>query len=67
MQTDIKNRFTFHAATPEQAAIYEEIRGRALAYALWLDETLPESREKSLALTYLDQAVFNANASIARN
>lgn len=67
MQTDIKNRFTFHPATPEKAAVYEEIRGKALEYALWLDAALPESREKSLALTHLDSVVFNANASIARH
>jgi hypothetical protein len=32
-----------------------------------IENTCPESREKSLAITNLEQAVMWANASIARN
>lgn len=64
---EILNRFTFHAATPETAIIYEENRAFARDFALWLNDMLPESREKALALTHLDEVVFWANASIARN
>lgn len=65
--TELINRFTFHPATPESAALYEEIRGKALEYALWLNGVLPESREKSLALTHLEDVVYCANASVARH
>ncbi|MGP3782344.1 Acb2/Tad1 domain-containing protein [Paenibacillus sp. 1A_MP2] len=32
-----------------------------------IDEQTPKSREQSLAMTNLEQAVFWANAAIARN
>jgi hypothetical protein len=64
---DLENRFTYHAPKGTQTARYEEIRMLALNYATRLDELCPSSREKSLALTKLEEAVMWANASIARN
>jgi len=64
---DLNNRFTFHAATPLTAIQFEDIRDRARVYALWLNDLLPESREKSLAITHLEEVVYWANASVARN
>ena len=45
---------------------YQELRDRAKALADLLDELCPDSREKSLAFTKLEECVFWANASIAR-
>jgi len=68
MNTDeLRHRFTYHAPTGDQPKIYERIRSAALMLALDVDELCPESREKSLALTHLDEVVFWANSSIARN
>ncbi len=67
MNSDIKNRFTFHPATPNTAALYEGMRAKALELADWMDENAPASRELSLALTNLDQAVMWFNAAVARN
>ena len=64
---DIENRFTYHAPSPDQIKRYEKIRYMALGWALSLIESCPESRELSLALTHLDQAVMYANAAIARH
>lgn len=65
---DLKNRFTFHPVMGvEQSKKYESIRAHALDYSLWLDETVPDSREKSLAITHLEEVVFWANAAIARH
>lgn len=64
---DINNRFTYHAPKGDQAQTYETIRSEAKGLALLLLEKCPPSRELSLALTNLEQAVFWANASIARN
>ena len=63
---DIDNRFTYHTPKLGQPAMYEEIRELARNVAHRLNELCPESREKSLAITHLEEAVFWANASIAR-
>lgn len=64
---DIDNRFTFHPVKNGQAEKYEAIRGAAKEYALLLNQLCPESREKSLAITHLEDVVYCANASIARH
>lgn len=64
---DLNNRFRFHEVKPGQAEQYEKIRENAKGLAWLICEECPESRERSLALTYLEQAVFNANAAIARH
>lgn len=67
MNSDINNRFTFHPATPNTAAIYEAMREKAKELAAWMDENAPDSRELSLAITNLDQSVMWFNAAVARN
>ncbi|QZE10791.1 hypothetical protein SEA_CHISANAKITSUNE_20 [Gordonia phage ChisanaKitsune] len=64
---ELYNRFTYHPPTEEQVRAYERIREEALAFALLLNIYCPESREKSTALTKLDECVMHANASIARH
>ena len=64
---EIEKRFTYHAPKGDQPAKYQEIRIAAKNFAELLNEACPESREKSLAFTSLEEAVFWANASIARN
>lgn len=65
--SDIANRFTYHAPKDDQPKRYEEVRAAAYAYARLLLALCPESRERSVALTKLDEVVFWANAAIARN
>lgn len=67
LKNDIQNRFSYHPPSPEQPAKYQEIRDTAKEFALKLAELCPQSRELSTALTKLDEVVFWANASIARN
>lgn len=64
---DLANRFTYHAPAEGQPEKYELIRKIAFAYAVNLNELVPDSREKALALTKLEEVVFWANAGIARN
>jgi hypothetical protein len=47
--------------------VYQDIRDRCFVLAKFLDEVCPDSREKSLAFTALDDVVMQANASIARH
>ncbi len=65
---EICNRFLHHPPTNQaQVVMYEAIRKEAMAVALYLNRVCPESREKLLAITHLEEAVFWANASIARH
>lgn len=64
---DLDNRFTHHPPKGDQAIRYGRIRMDAKQFALMLNELAPDSREKSLALTHLEEAVMWANAAIARN
>jgi hypothetical protein len=63
----IENTFMYHAPKNDQPTRYEIIRSDAKRIATVLLELCPESRERSLALTKLEEAIFWANASIARN
>ncbi|WP_428950975.1 DUF7681 family protein [Streptomyces sp. cg35] len=63
---ELATRFTFHPANAAQAAKYEELRALAHNMAQVIDEHVPDSREKSTALTKLDEVVMHANAGIAR-
>jgi hypothetical protein len=66
-QAQLDNNFMYHAPKPGQPEKYEIIRSTAKALAELINEACPDSREKSLAMTNLEQAIFWANASIARN
>lgn len=63
----IDNNFRYHAPVGAQEAVYDAIRGVAKTLADFINEVCPESREKSLAFTNLEQSVMWANASIARS
>lgn len=67
MKYDLKNNFTYHPPKGDQPKRYEILRAKALELAEMIDELVPESREKSLAMTNLEQTVMWANAGIARN
>lgn len=66
METVARN-FTYHPPTDEQGALYKAIRAKARELAELVEERCPNSREKSLAMTKLEESVMWANASIARN
>jgi len=63
----IENNFKYHAPKDGQPEKYQAIRAKAKELAYLIDELCPNSREKSLAITNLEQSVMWANASIARN
>ncbi|GEN33856.1 Acb2/Tad1 domain-containing protein [Aneurinibacillus danicus] len=67
MNPQIENNFKYHGPKPGQPEKYTAIREKAKELAVLIDETTPKSREQSLALTKLEEAVMWANASIARN
>lgn len=65
---DLDNRFTYHPPRDhEQADKYVYLRKTARLLAGDIDSMCPDSREKSLAITHLEEAVMWANAAIARH
>lgn len=64
---DLENIYKYHAPQPGQPEMYQVIRSIVGIAAVAVENLCPESREKSLAHTNLEQAVFWANAAIARN
>lgn len=67
MKEHIEKNFTYHAPKEGQPEKYTVIREEAKALAHLIDEQCPNSREKSLAMTKLEEASMWANASIARS
>jgi hypothetical protein len=66
-QEQLDNNFQYHAPKGNQQARYQELRGKAKELAEMISAYTPASREQALAFTNLEQAIFWANASIARN
>lgn len=63
----LDNCFTYHAPIKDQPLRYQHLRSAARNLAVDILRYTPKSREQSLALTHLEDAIFWANASIARN
>lgn len=66
-QSDIDNRFMYHPPKEGQQEKYLVIRAVAKTLAELINSECPESREKSLAMTALEESVMWANSAIARN
>jgi hypothetical protein len=63
----IENDFTYHAPTDAQVLKYTQLREDGKALARLIVNLTPPSREQSLALTHLEEAIMQANAAIARH
>jgi len=64
---ELENRLGYHKATEETIPMHKNIRGEFLGLAKYLNDLLPEGREKSLAFTALQEAAMWSNASVACN
>jgi hypothetical protein len=67
MSRELDNNFTYHAPKPGQPERYQALRSKAKELAELFEKECPASRERSVAMTQLETAVFWANAAIARN
>lgn len=60
-------RFNFHAAPDdEKRDAHTSVRRGCRKLGDFLNEKLEDGREKSLAITHLEEVMFWANASLAR-
>lgn len=65
---DLTNRFNYHPPSDNTVKdAHATIRQACLDAAVDIDDLCPEGREKSLAITKLEEAMFWANAAIARD
>jgi hypothetical protein len=64
---ELENRYTYHPPHGDQVERYAAIRAKVLETAKFVRDATPSSREQSLALTALDEAMMFANAAIARH
>ena len=64
---DLQKRFTYQPPKVGQPERYTHLREVALGFAMVVLCECPNSREKSLAMTKIEEAVMWAIAAIARN
>lgn len=64
---DLVNRFRFHRPNEIKAGHHTLVRQKCFELATELNTMLPQGREKSLAITKLEEVMFWANAAIARD
>lgn len=65
---DIANRFDYHQPKDaETMSAHESIRLGCRQLAEYINRLCPEGREKACAVTKVEEAMFWANAAIARN
>lgn len=60
-------RFKYHKPQGSQEGIYQTIRSNAQQFTSVIEQLVPDSREKALALTKIEEAMMWANAAVARN
>ena len=64
---DLDNIFVYHAPKADQPDRYVALRAAGKALAAAIVQMTPASREQSVALTNVQQAIMWANAAIAIN
>lgn len=64
---DMNRRFSHFPPTPEKIPVFVAIRSQAHDLAQFIDQSVPDGREKSLAITALEKTVMWANAGLARS
>ena len=63
----LRHNLTNHRPSPDDIEVIETFRGAAIGLGEHILRVCPPSRERSLAITNLEQTVMWAVASIARN
>jgi len=64
---ELKIRFTYHRPTEKLYKLLDQVRIKGFRFAEVLITMLPESRERSIAVRKIEEAVFWAQAALTRN
>lgn len=64
---ELNNRFVYHKPDDKKAGEHAQVRAWLHRTADDLNSILPDGREKAVVMTKLEEAMFWANAAIARN
>lgn len=64
---ELAHRFTYHAPKDTQPERYVALREAGKELATLIAQCCPDGREQATAITKLEEAIFWANAGIARN
>ena len=64
---ELERRFVYHKPDESKKQFHETIRAMGHEFAFKELEFCPDCRERSLAITKIEEAVMWANAAIARN
>lgn len=67
MSEQIENNFKYHAPNGDKVVRHELVREKCKELAYEVEKLCPHSRERSLAITKIEEAMMWANAAIARN
>jgi hypothetical protein len=66
-EEEIIHNFSYHAPSDTDVTKHEVLRKECQELALLIHNVCPESREKSIAITKLEEVSMWGNAAIARN
>ena len=67
MSEELQHRFKYHPPSSDLVRVkHEEARMAASLFASMINILVPEGRERALAITKTEEAMFWANAGIAR-
>ena len=67
MKERIHHNFKYHAPTPEKVVRHEHVRDECRELANFIINNCHDCRERSIAITKIEEAMMWANAAIARN
>ena len=65
LPVDVTERFTFHPATIKTGPVHDLVRTKHRELAEWIYDMVPDSRERSLAMTELQKSMMWCNAAVA--